>query len=179
MLMLIACRASDVGVVIPMGGPDAMRQEDLKRDSWKIHLRETKEAKWLWLSRRLLEMNMVNASDKHDGNLCFQTARNPVQNIQFPFSEDDESALRGAIAITLAKGMDHPEQQCAVRFCFEQFSSTSPTITFAQISGGQLEINNGLVHSPLPAKSLSEVDYRMLKRSLQSLLPEFCGNASP
>ena len=82
-------------------------------------------------------MKMVKTIGLKGNESCFHTVGIPSLSILFPFHGDDDSALRGAAAITLAKGFDNPDQHCLVQFCFTKISTTLPQITFQNISGGK------------------------------------------
>lgn len=119
-LILVACPAEQLGVELPRGGPEAISQEDLRRDIWLIEQAGSAPAAALAVSQRLSQMRLLPAYGSQwvaslDGGtvVCGRKDGSDPQAVLI-IAAADPSTPAGAVTwaglVSLAKGWDLPGQ---------------------------------------------------------------------
>ena len=109
------CKAETLGVDVPRGGPEAISQEDLQRDLWRLASARRPRAAQAHVGLRLQEMHLLPAfgEEVHEGALsCAQKdGRSGKGVVIVALSEGAGATSRDvptAVLISLAKAWDVP-----------------------------------------------------------------------
>ncbi|NOY24263.1 MAG: hypothetical protein GXP62_00160, partial [Oligoflexia bacterium] len=126
---LVGCPAEQLGVELPRGGPDAISQEDLRRDTWLLarasaHTTSPNQAGAV-IAQRLSQMRLLPAfggewTRTTGGGLAVCGRKDGVQkSVLLVVAQGDPTTVDGALAwaglVSLAKGWDQPGQPTRTR----------------------------------------------------------------
>ncbi len=109
------CKAETLGVDVPRGGPEAISQEDLQRDLWRLASARGPRAAQAHVGRRLQEMHLLPAFGEavHEGALtCAQKDGRSGKGVVIAALSEGSGAtgrdVPAAVLISLAKAWDVP-----------------------------------------------------------------------
>lgn len=121
---LVACPAEQLGVELPRGGPDAISQEDLRRDSWLLAQASAGAASpaqaGAVVAQRLSQMRLLPAfggewTRTSAGGLAICGRKDGAdKSVLLVVAQGDPATVDGALSwaglVSLAKGWDQPGQ---------------------------------------------------------------------
>lgn len=198
--LLCACKAEDLGVELPRGGAEAISQEDLRRDSWRIAEQSTSALAAGAVAERLGQMKTHPAFGgewmSRPGEGLAVCARKEGKEKQAVLvlalgpADQPEGAIAWAALISLAKGLDERQPPArTVLLCAVTDEATATALLLAPplpveqlgrrirlgpLGGSELRQEAGQswtwFHASGAPPTLGEVDYRVVEAQVRQAL---------
>ena len=174
LLIIVSCKAADLGIELLPTGLEAISQEDLKRDFYLRSKARTRQQVHSWMHKRLGEMGLE--SEKSDGKICGHAGIEGDEVIASVYDDDSIPAmLSSASLITLAKVFDKSPRRR--RFCFVFDEIQLDGIRIGDLRGEvvQLDLENKQAHSLNMPEYPDEINYQRVASHLKIIGKELVG----
>lgn len=159
--ILLGCPAEQLGVELPEGGPQAISQEDLQRDTFGLRKEDPLQ---FWLHR--MDQMHATVSSTGDKWACV-TIGGGGRRLLAPWPVDVETAVAAAALISVAKGWDG-EEKGRLELCIGEPPPVEGTLKLGPWGPGPLEGDPLHSGSYDPARSLESLSYvEMQQKAVQ------------
>ena len=174
LLSLFACKAEDIGVQLPLRGPLAINQEDLKRDLW-LRMQSTTSQKWQHkIAGRLASMGLsATGSFCSPEGRCCMGYTGQGESIEVEVVDDNRlpSMVATAALISVAKSFDKSKK--TRMFCIHRGTTkiTKNAWEIADLTGKEMDVfeEKKQFSSRDGTTDPENLDYRILEKHVRKI----------
>ena len=167
LLTVLSCKATDLGIVLPPKGIDALSQEDAKRDMYLRSKATTKQNRELWAEKRLQEMGLHVS--KVTDSICGSGGKEgPVLSIAVIDDDSFAAIVSSAGLISLAKVFDGSNR--SRHFCFVYVPKKIDGYVLGDITGQEVQLNPKTNVFSTKSNRSENVDFHILIDNLQTIV---------